>query len=99
MPPPGLEPIPGAVAIADAVVDPEGKPRKCDPQSRERRMIVSVARNRIEVRDVERREWMDPQQPARHIDGIAGWRERRLDRAILIAPSHAGVDHHALLEI
>src|SRR5262245_11915396 len=99
MPPPGFEPIPGAAAIANAVVDPEGKLRKCGPQPRERGMIVTVARDRIEVRDVERREWMDPEQPARHIDWVAGWRERRLDRAILIAPSHAGVHRHALLKI
>jgi hypothetical protein len=62
-------------------------------------MIVSPARDGIEIRDIERREWMKREQPARHVYGIAGRRQRRLDRTILIALTHAGAHHGALLEI
>src|SRR5262245_57866897 len=99
VPPSRIKPVLSVAAIGNAAVDPERQLRVRRPQPRQREAIVSPALDGIEIRDIERREGMHREEPARHIDGIAARRQRSLDRAILRPPPHPGANHDALLEI
>jgi hypothetical protein len=96
---PRRQPIGRAAQIGHAVVDPQRQMRKCLPQPLEHRAIVAPALDGVEIRDVQRLEWMDREQSARDVDRIAGGRKRRLDRSIDIALAHAGPHDGPALEV
>src|SRR4029078_13378530 len=99
LPPAGLEPALRVVALADAVVDPERQLRKLAFQAHQRRAVVFAARDGIEGGDIKSSKRVDREQPTRHIHGIAGWREGRRDRPILIALPHPGANYDAAHDI
>jgi len=90
----------GRVAeIANSIVDPQAKLGKCRFEPLECGLIIASPHNRVEVGHIQLTKRMKRQKGARDVDGIAGGRQRRLDRPILVSMSPLGADNGATHQI
>jgi hypothetical protein len=87
------------VKVRNAAVHPEHEIRKLRLQPADDRLIARAPLDRIDVGHIERGERMEREEPAGHVHGIAGRRQRRHDRPVPVALAHAGAHHHSALQV
>ena len=85
--------------VRRAAVNPHNKVWKSSADAAQYGGIVAGARNRVEIRDIERRKRMHRKEAADDVYGVAGWRKRRFDWPVRRTIADSRMHHLAAHEV